>query len=406
MYAILADDLTGAADAGVEFARAGWRTRALGPGWLPAELAGAEVVVIDTASRGLGPAAAYGAVRQAAAALAAAGAQLLYKKIDSTLRGPLGAELDAVLDALAAAGGPALAVVCPAFPAAGRTLAGGVLYVHGVPVAQTASGRDPITPVSESWLPALLAQTALTGRRPVALCEAAERWAERLPAGGLAVVDAGSEDDLARIVQAALACTPPPLLAGSAGLARPLAIALARAHGKAAPAVEDGPAVEDAVQPGGAGGAAVLVVCGSLHPAARAQAAVLAAQIEAGTLPCACTLLMTPAVVDAVAAAGDAAGAAAAPARALAGEALAWLQAQAAAPGGGCAGLVVTGGDTLASLLGALGAGGIDLERALAPGMPLGRVSGGPWHGLRVASKAGGFGDASILACAVGAVSG
>ncbi len=397
MYAILADDLTGAADAGVEFARAGWRTRALGPGWLPAELAGAEVVVIDTASRGLGPAAAYGAVRQAAAALAAAGAQLLYKKIDSTLRGPLGAELDAVLDVLAVTGGPALAVVCPAFPAAGRTLAGGVLYVHGVPVAQTASGRDPITPVTESWLPALLAQTALAGRRPVALCGAAERWAERLPAGGLAVVDAGSEDDLARIVQAALACTPPPLLAGSAGLARPLAVALARAHGKAAPAVENGPAVEDAVQPGGAGGAAVLVVCGSLHPAARAQAAALAAQIEAGTLPCPCTLLMTPAAL---------AGAATAPARALAGEALAWLQAHAAAPGGGCAGLVVTGGDTLASLLGALGAGGIDLERALAPGLPLGRVSGGPWHGLRVASKAGGFGDAGILVRAVGGVSG
>lgn len=391
MYAILADDLTGAADTGVEFARAGWRTRALGPGWLPAELAGAEVVVIDTASRGLGPAAAYGAVRQAAAALAAAGAQLLYKKIDSTLRGPLGAELDAVLDALAAAGGPALAVVCPAFPAAGRTLAGGVLYVHGVPVAQTASGRDPITPVSESRLPALLAQTALTGRRPVALCGAAERWAERLPAGGLAVVDAGSEDDLARIVQAALACTPPPLLAGSAGLARPLAVALARAHGKAAPAGENGPAVEDAVQPGGAGGAAVLVVCGSLHPAARAQAAVLAAQIEAGALPCPCTLLMTPAAL---------AGAATAPAQALAGEALAWLQAQAAA------GLVVTGGDTLVSLLGALGAGGIDLERALAPGLPLGRVSGGPWHGLRVASKAGGFGDAGILVRAVRAVGG
>ena len=47
MYAILADDLTGAADTGVEFARAGWRTRALGPRWLPADLAGAEVVVID-----------------------------------------------------------------------------------------------------------------------------------------------------------------------------------------------------------------------------------------------------------------------------------------------------------------------------------------------------------------------
>ena len=57
----------------------------------------------------------------------------------------------------------------------------------------------------------------------------------------------------------------------------------------------------------------------------------------------------------------------------------------------------MTGGDTLDALLAALDAGGIDLEQALAPGIALGRIAGGPWAGLRIASKAGGFGDVDAL---------
>ena len=138
-YAIIADDLTGAGDAGVQFAAAGLRTRTLRDDWTPESLAGAEVVVVDTASRGLAAEQAYRRVAAAAARLQAAATQVVYKKIDSTLRGPLGAEIDAVLDAC----GLNLALVCPAYPANGRTLQDGVLLVGGIPVAETPAAADP-----------------------------------------------------------------------------------------------------------------------------------------------------------------------------------------------------------------------------------------------------------------------
>jgi uncharacterized protein YgbK (DUF1537 family) len=403
LYAIVADDLTGAADAGVEFAQAGWRTRTLGQGWQPADLQqaradGIQVIVIDTQSRGCAPVAAAARVQAAAAQLADAGAAIIFKKIDSTLRGPLGAELDALLDALDAgpAAGSVLAVVCPAFPAAGRTLRDGVLYAHDVPVAQSAAGRDPVTPVTESHLPTLLRGGA---RRPVLACppppragaagDLAADWRARLPQGGCVVVDAQDEEDLARIAGAALADPAGLLLVGSAGLAQPLAAALARTPSRKGPGEawlgESTLAPSWKETPRGP----VLVVCGSLHPAARAQLRALPAQLA----PAAFTLLATPDQPLPNTAPPKAASQQAA--QALAQTARAWLQTHAAA------GLVVTGGDTLASLLAALNARGIDLERALAPGVPVGRLAGGPWAGLPVVSKAGGFGAADTLVQAV-----
>lgn len=398
-YAVLADDLTGAADAGIEFAGAGWRTRVLRQAWQVADLHGAEVVVIDTASRASAPAVAYAAIQHAAARLAQAGVTIVYKKIDSTLRGPLGAEIDAVLDAC----GLSLAVVCPAFPAARRFLCAGVLHVDHVPVAQSAAGRDPVTPVRESHLPSLLASQT---QRPVlhwprlpspsaaAPATGSPAVPSILPPAGVIVVDALDDDDLAQIVQAALAAAKPLLLVGSAGLARPLAAQMAQAAHPAGRAnCETWPAdaaVEDVGQvawpvgaplPGGA--APVLVVCGSLHPAARAQ--VQAVRTQGGS---AVTLLTTP-ETPVMTATPQAA------ALALAQQALASLQAHAVA------GIVATGGDTLESLLATLGAQGIDLERGLAPGVPLGRIAGGPWAGLPIVSKAGGFGAPDTLVQAV-----
>ena len=62
-----------------------------------------------------------------------------FKKIDSTLRGRIGAEVDALMRAT----GPRTAVVCPAFPAQGRVVLDRVLLVDGVPVAETPIARDP-----------------------------------------------------------------------------------------------------------------------------------------------------------------------------------------------------------------------------------------------------------------------
>ena len=84
--AVIADDLTGAADTGAALVRAGHRTAVAFRG----ERVDADAVVIDTDSRGLPAAEAAARVR----AVALGGAEIVMKKVDSTLRGPLAAEVD------------------------------------------------------------------------------------------------------------------------------------------------------------------------------------------------------------------------------------------------------------------------------------------------------------------------
>src|SRR5882724_1555236 len=122
---LIADDLTGACDAGALFAGRGrvavFVTPATpGPEW--------NVAAVDTESRGLAPHRAAKAIRAAAERLGTRLAQgLLFKKIDSTLRGPVGAELESLL----AASGRTSALVCPAFPGQHRVVVDGTLLVNG-----------------------------------------------------------------------------------------------------------------------------------------------------------------------------------------------------------------------------------------------------------------------------------
>lgn len=70
--------------------------------------------------------------------------ELLFKKIDSTLRGPIGAELQVLLTAF-----PGRRILlCPANPFTGRTVRGGVLHVQGVPLHLTEFRNDPLAPVT------------------------------------------------------------------------------------------------------------------------------------------------------------------------------------------------------------------------------------------------------------------
>lgn len=85
--------------------------------------------------------------------------RLLAKRIDSTLRGNLGPELAAVLETL---GSESMAVVTGAYPASRRTTVKGYHYVGGVLLAETPVRNDPLSPVTESHVPTLLAaQTRL-----------------------------------------------------------------------------------------------------------------------------------------------------------------------------------------------------------------------------------------------------
>jgi D-threonate/D-erythronate kinase len=152
--AVIADDLTGAADAGVQFCRA------VGPVTLAASDS-AELWKNGCLTAGL---AAFTNTRNAAAAEAcevlgvaagkirALGPRTVYKKIDSCLRGNVGAEMDALLPAL----GCTASFVAPAFPQHGRITIDDLHLVNGVPVAETEFGRDLLSPVRESRLSVLL----------------------------------------------------------------------------------------------------------------------------------------------------------------------------------------------------------------------------------------------------------
>ncbi|WP_238528254.1 four-carbon acid sugar kinase family protein [Acetonema longum] len=151
---IIADDLTGANDTGVQFARQGIPTEVLLDGGVLSSQQEAAVIVIDTNSRAIPAEEAYRKVREAAEQARRAGFQHYYKKLDSTLRGNVGKELRAVLDM----GIHDFAFVMPAFPKTGRTTIGGQHLLQGIPLSATEIARDPKCPVRETCLPQLLQQ--------------------------------------------------------------------------------------------------------------------------------------------------------------------------------------------------------------------------------------------------------
>ena len=130
---IVADDLTGAADCAGVFATAGHCTVVVlgGPGSdLSPEVANAGVVAVDTNGRLLD---AEDAFLATANAVRSSPHRPVFVKIDSTLRGHIRATVLAVLSALETA--PSHVVICPAFPALGRTVVDACVHVDGEPLA-------------------------------------------------------------------------------------------------------------------------------------------------------------------------------------------------------------------------------------------------------------------------------
>src|SRR5690242_17623171 len=125
--AILADDLTGACDSAVPFARRGLATRVLlAP--RPVAMGPADridVVAVDADTRPFSRRVAVARTTVAARALRTPDATRLFKKVDSTLRGHVGPELLACMRAWDVS----LALLCPAFPATGRWVQGGEIFV-------------------------------------------------------------------------------------------------------------------------------------------------------------------------------------------------------------------------------------------------------------------------------------
>ena len=129
---IVADDLTGAADAAGAFAAAGHPCVVVLDGHTPAALdlvTNASIVAVDTNGRMLSEDDAFVVT---ASAVLAHPQRPVFVKIDSTLRGHVRAGIMAVLSALETR--PDRVVVCPAFPARGRTVVDAHVHVDGDPI--------------------------------------------------------------------------------------------------------------------------------------------------------------------------------------------------------------------------------------------------------------------------------
>jgi len=291
---IVADDLTGACDTGAAFPGAVVVLREPSPR--------AEVMVFSTDSRGLEPGDAADVVASLWRRLPPA--DVYYKKIDSMMRGNVGAELAAI---------PLRpAILCPAFPEQGRVVRGGVAWPAGVDLRGLG-------------------------------CE---------------VRDAETPEDLERIATEALVRRPIPLLVGSAGLARAVA---------AAAGIKPAFRRSGVHQPG----VAVLAV-GSNHEVTRCQvrwieshapASYIHYEVDTRRPSQSQVRMLCSDVVERR-----------------------------------CGGLFLCGGDTARLVCEALGVNAIRLEGELLPGVPIGRLVGGPAEGTTVVTKSGGFGAEDAIA--------
>ncbi|UCD77316.1 MAG: four-carbon acid sugar kinase family protein [Desulfobacterales bacterium] len=150
---IIADDLTGAADTGVQFCPFFEDTTLISYQQLdrilePSPASASRATAVYTNSRALAHETARQRLVSVAQGLAKKQPLWIYKKIDSCMRGNVGAEVEALLDEL----DYEVSFITPAFPEMGRTTENDIHRVHGIPLEQTEISRDPITPVKESHL--------------------------------------------------------------------------------------------------------------------------------------------------------------------------------------------------------------------------------------------------------------
>jgi len=393
---IVADDLTGAMDSSGYFASLGFSTVVvLDPDFSD----GAAVLVITTNSRAEAPEVARERVRQAMRGMAG---RVVYKKIDSTLRGNIGEELLVAVEAMASE----KAVVAPAFPAVGRTTAGGILLVNGVPVAETQFARDPISPVKESSIPRLLERSM---RRPVGCVsiEEIEAGPEALKQAishkpeDVVVCDVVAPSHLSTIARAAALAQGRWLLCGSGGLAREMHLILDEAL-----KVNKSPSKNKKV-------GSALVVVGTRNQVAASQ--LLKAHDELGipvldleTEKLDARHISSGRLNNVLKEAGELAdkGKGLAISSAFSQyipalkQAMPRIMAEMVAgilTSHRFAGLFLSGGDIALEVCRRLRVSAIQVNGEVEPGVPAGELIGGQFPGMRIVTKAGGFGTEAAM---------
>jgi D-threonate/D-erythronate kinase len=372
-FGLIADDLTGACDATVQFAARGFSTVVCidSP---PGGFGAWDLVALNTSSRNDSSALAAQKVRAACGEMRNERREIIFKKIDSTLRGNLNSEIAATMEIC----GFTTALVAPAYPAMGRIVENGTLRVAGpagqslmnlAEVLQEQGARRVVTVGHEE-----------VARGPEALCQ----QLKTLPDGTIAALDSIRDADLETIAHAGLQTGGRALLVGSAGLAAATAKILSKKF-DVTPSQPRAPSEKETLP------RSSIFLMGSTHPVTQAQMDFLvrhgkairigpesiARQEASETLKSGRPLLISVEPRH-----GD---------NLRLKEFLSVLNTDV------IRGMTLSGGDTALAILRALGAKGIKIEREVLPGIPFGQVMGGEAEGLVVVTKAGGFGKEDAL---------
>ncbi len=265
-WAIVADDLTGAADAAVAFADRGWDTTV----WLqpPTAFPDNACTAIDADARWRSVKLASHRIAQQGRMLKSADWFLL--KIDSTLRGFVGAMVEAAWHSTQRR----WALIAPAVPQQGRIVQDGKAFVRGKPLAETPLATEPPAPITSSCVGERLIATGLSSERvmvvplpivrhPKALLQAMQQAVEERKA---LVCDAVTDADLRRVVRVATQLPHRPLFVGASGLAHAIAAFSAEKRSKPSLPLPFPHKCQ------------VLVLVGSQQPTAQQQLACLAAK--------------------------------------------------------------------------------------------------------------------------------
>ena len=385
---VVADDFTGSCDTGLQFAAAGYRTY-VGFDLDPTSLAEAKVGVLDTETRNCTAAEARRRLQSLTPSLSAVRTATWYKKVDSTVRGPIAAEIVTLMEIL----GAKLCLLAPAYPSSGRITVGGHQLLNGVPVHRTEMATDPGAPIRQSYLSALFADEKVEVRRvDLGVVEAGSEaivaavsqmsGAKRM----VVVLDAAGPADLREIARAGTCMPCMPLMCGSAGLAAGLLSTLSGGD----PAAMTIPANT----------APFLVVAGSTRELTTKQ--LLRGERDLGV-----ERIQLPrnsgrnaSVLAAYAGGKDVILALQAD---LPAEQMSTSIEQLAAAAlrlcehGRPSGILVTGGWTAVTLMRAFKASGVEVLGKVEDCVPLCRLRGGPFAGTHLITKAGALGSERIV---------
>jgi uncharacterized protein YgbK (DUF1537 family) len=394
---VLGDDLTGSNATGALYARFGLRAVSVNAPLEPDAPcfragSGIDALVVNLGTRHAPPSHAARAVRDAVEL--AGPVELTVKRVDTTLRGNVGVETEAVL----ASAPDARALVVPAFPDAGRVTLGGLHLVDGVPLAESPAARDPLAPVTTSRIRTLLRPTDREiAELPLDVVEEgvdAVEAALRGPAG-IVVCDATTNRHLTTVAKAAarLAAEGTRWISvdsGPFGVRLAAALGLAPGHGTVPP---------------------ILAVVGSVTGQTRDQVLETELVLDARYVDVDAERPDPPAIA---AAAGKLLGS---------GHRVVGIRTRAPTPGvpidpdvaarippalgeatrlvlgaHRIGGLYATGGDIAVEVTKALGADGFEIDTEVLPLAVAGRLSGGPHSGLPFATKGGLIGgrDAAV----------